>query len=94
MTLGLFALGVILIIPLSAAVLLAFSEDRRLSEDELRTSSAAFGEVMAVWGLVIDDVIAAFAHGARLLTAAAERHVAPEQLRAFFAAVNGAEGAA
>lgn len=71
-------------------VLIAFSEDRRLTETELGTVAAAFAEVMAVWDLVIDDVIATFALGARLLSETVQRYVGPEQLRAFLEAGGGA----
>lgn len=71
-------------------VFVAFSEDRRLTEHELQTSAVAFAEVMAVWGLVIDDVIATFALSARLLSETVQRYVGPEQLRAFLQAGGGA----
>lgn len=74
----------------TAHVLLALVEERRLTEDELQDVAVAFAEVMAVWGLVIDDVIATFALGARSLAEAVQRYVGPEQLRAFLEAGGGA----
>lgn len=74
----------------TAQVLLALVEERPLTEDELQETAVAFSEVMTIWGLVIDDVIATFARGARLLWEAVERHAGPEQLRMFLGAGGGA----
>lgn len=64
----------------------ALVEHRPHTEEELEDCSTRFIEVMAVWGLVIDDIIVAFAHGAQVLWEAAARHATPEQLRSLLRA--------
>lgn len=65
----------------SEHVLRAFLENRPHTEHELEDSATRFAEVMAVWGLTIDDIVAAFAQGAQILWNAMTRHAVPDQLR-------------
>lgn len=68
----------------------ALVEQRSHTEQELEDCATRFTEVMAVWGLVIDDIVAIFARGAQVLWEAAARHATPAQLRVLLRAGGGA----
>lgn len=74
----------------TADTLRALVEQRPHTDEELEDCATRFTEVMVVWGLVIDDIVATFAHGAQVLWETAARHATPEQLRVFLRAGGGA----